>query len=747
LWIETLNESVVESYSAEVRERFDVWEKSTGFGVRVTPRQKIYMVMVRVDGSQKRIEVGKYPEVSLKNARAKAAEIKKRISDGSYSSNQMKSSKSFDKELAQFQKFRETHPRKSDIVFFAEAASEWNCFFPIMTALSKERGLDVCYVTSEPFDGALTRSTTQVHSFCIGNGEAREQFFEQLDVKVMIMTMPDLNRFVRRSNENVHYIYVFHTLISSHMGYIKGAFDYYDSILCAGPYHINELRATERVNGLPKKELVECGHTILDGIINKGKGKVKKEHSEDDNIRVIIAPTYGPQSLIEYENGELCIELVDLLLSANYHVSLRPHWLTDNLNPDILNHLEDLYSEFDKFEIDRNLSSHSSIEASDIMVCDLSGVALEYAFGYLRPILYIDLPLRVRNSEFAALSLPATEVKLRELTGAVVSPTELSTVPELLQSLVDDAPKVEETLLEARNKWVFNIGKSSEIAATHIEKVLNALNASPAKPRLNEDNNRAIESILTLKNASVVYANKYQGLAPSNLKIEKGKFTVFLGPSGAGKSTLLRALNGIVPINSGEIISLTHGILDNPNIWKEHQKQTAMTFQQHQLIERHSVLQNVLLGRLPFRSNIKSLWPWGPEDKRIALSCLDRVGLIEKALERVSNLSGGQKQRVGIARALAQKPSIILADEPVASLDPTTSDRILGFLKELCLETGITLVVSLHQVDLAQKYADKIVGIFKGRILFEDQSVNTTVEKLRVLYGADGINDDIPEPD
>jgi phosphonate transport system ATP-binding protein len=241
--------------------------------------------------------------------------------------------------------------------------------------------------------------------------------------------------------------------------------------------------------------------------------------------------------------------------------------------------------------------------------------------------------------------------------------------------------------------------------------------------------------LLSADNASITYPNGVIGMHESDFKIYEGQLTVLLGPSGAGKSTLLRALNGLVSLTSGSIKTKDDGNLSDKKSWRSHQKRTAMIFQQHQLIGRQSALHNVLIGRIPYHGNLQCFMPWTRKDKLIALESLDRVGLLHKSLERVSNLSGGEMQRVGIARALTQQPNVILADEPVASLDPAISEKILSLLNEICIEKSITAIVSLHQVDLAKKFANRLLGITSGRIIFNDIKDNLTLKILKDLYG------------
>lgn len=226
--------------------------------------------------------------------------------------------------------------------------------------------------------------------------------------------------------------------------------------------------------------------------------------------------------------------------------------------------------------------------------------------------------------------------------------------------------------------------------------------------------------MIKLRGVQMTYANGFEALHPVHLDFEPASFNVLLGPSGAGKSTLLRCVNLMIIPTGGAVEVQGLGCVNLDRLLqRRHRRATAMIFQQHQLIGRHTALQNVLIGRLGHYHPLRTLLPFSPADKMLALESLDRVGLIEKALERVDNLSGGQQQRVGIARGLTQQPKIMLADEPVASLDPSTSDKVLSLLQHICREDGLTALVSLHQVELAKTYADRIIGLTEGRVVFD----------------------------
>lgn len=245
--------------------------------------------------------------------------------------------------------------------------------------------------------------------------------------------------------------------------------------------------------------------------------------------------------------------------------------------------------------------------------------------------------------------------------------------------------------------------------------------------------------MIRLDDLSVTYRGGIVALHPLSLNLIKGQFTVLLGASGAGKSTLLRCLNSLTQPTTGRVIAEGLGDLSNPKVLREHRKHTGMIYQQHQLIPRHTALQNVLMGRLAYHTTLRSLWPLPKADRYIALECLDRVGLLGKALVRVDTLSGGQQQRVGIARALAQQPQLMLADEPIASLDPASADKVLSFLQKICQEDGISTVVSLHQVEFATKYADRIVGLAHGRIVFDGSPTDLDAGEFSRIYGGEAV--------
>lgn len=248
-------------------------------------------------------------------------------------------------------------------------------------------------------------------------------------------------------------------------------------------------------------------------------------------------------------------------------------------------------------------------------------------------------------------------------------------------------------------------------------------------------------SAISIQSVSKHFPNGFKALKGVDAEIRSGSFTVVLGPSGAGKSTLLRLMNGLESPTTGTV--RIGGETVNGKQLRSIRSKVAMVFQQFNLVDRLSVVTNVLTGRLAHRSWVGSVfYLFRKDDMSIAREALSRVGLTDKAWSRADKLSGGQQQRVGIARALAQQPKVILADEPVASLDPVSSEEIMTLLREICDRDGITVVVNLHQVELARRFADRIIGMNAGNIVFDGSPEQMTQSVLRTIYQREGIEND-----
>jgi phosphonate transport system ATP-binding protein len=246
-------------------------------------------------------------------------------------------------------------------------------------------------------------------------------------------------------------------------------------------------------------------------------------------------------------------------------------------------------------------------------------------------------------------------------------------------------------------------------------------------------------TLLEFKHVSKQYGSETRALSDINFAVKEGEFVSIIGPSGAGKSTLLRCINRMIDASSGEIVFDNASVLElNKNELKKLRTRIGMIFQHYNLVNRLSVIENVLHGRLGYKSMLAGvLGIYSKEEKAQAYRLLQVLGLQEQVYKRCDQLSGGQKQRVGIARALVQDPKMLLCDEPIASLDPNSSKVIMEHLRDICSNMGITVVVNLHQVDVAINYSDRIIGVNKGTVVYDGSPAGLTKEKLRSIYGAE----------
>ncbi len=246
--------------------------------------------------------------------------------------------------------------------------------------------------------------------------------------------------------------------------------------------------------------------------------------------------------------------------------------------------------------------------------------------------------------------------------------------------------------------------------------------------------------MLQVENLTKIYPDGTVGIRELNFTVEDGEFLVVIGLSGSGKSTLLRCINRLIEPTEGRII--WNGVdvtAANQTEMRRIRREIGMIFQHFNLVKRSTVMTNVLSGRLGYTPPSWSLinrFRW--DDRQRALQALERVGIPGKAQSRADELSGGQQQRVGIARALMQEPKMILADEPVASLDPVLANSILGYLEKINQEDGVTVICSLHFLDLVQRYATKVIGLRAGQLVFEGDNQDIrdlSDERFKEIYG------------
>ena len=246
-----------------------------------------------------------------------------------------------------------------------------------------------------------------------------------------------------------------------------------------------------------------------------------------------------------------------------------------------------------------------------------------------------------------------------------------------------------------------------------------------------------MEAILKFDQVSKDYPNGVHALKKVSFEVSEGEFVSVIGPSGSGKSTLLRAINRLIPVSSGtewvdgQAVSAQKG-----KKLREQRCKVGMIFQNYNLVYSLSVLQNVLHGRLGYMSGLKGVFGlYSEQDKQEALDLLEELGLEQFCYNRASDLSGGQKQRVGIARAIMQKPKLLLCDEPIASLDPSSAKTIMDLLRDMSQKRKIACIVNLHQLDVAVKYSTRIIGLSKGEIVFDGTPEELDDRTIEKIYG------------
>jgi phosphonate transport system ATP-binding protein len=246
-------------------------------------------------------------------------------------------------------------------------------------------------------------------------------------------------------------------------------------------------------------------------------------------------------------------------------------------------------------------------------------------------------------------------------------------------------------------------------------------------------------NILEVSGLSKEYKGGTKALSDVSFSVKEGEFVSIIGPSGAGKSTLLRCINRMVDATEGDISFNGESVKNlNKKDLRKLRTKIGMIFQHYNLVNRLSVIENVLHGRLGYKSTVEGvLGLYTESEKKKAFEILNKLGLQEQAYKRCDQISGGQKQRVGIGRSLIQDPEMVLCDEPIASLDPNASKIIMDTLKNINTEMGITCIFNLHQVDVAMKYSDRIIGVNKGKVIFDGKPEELSQDLIHDIYGSE----------
>jgi hypothetical protein len=352
--------------------------------------------------------------------------------------------------------FMQLPKKRRRLVFYSEGENYWVHLKGLIIGLLANTNVNVCYISSGENDPGLVFEHLHYRTFKIDEGFVRNWLFENIDTEIMVLTMPDLNQYqVKRSKHTVHYIYVQHSLVSLHMVYRKGAFDYYDTIFCSGPHHVKEIRTMEAKYNQPPKNLVEHGYGRLDDIRDEAKKRPNKEKPINALKHVLIAPSWGKKGTIE---SGVCEKIVDQLIGQGHKVTLRPHPQTVKFSKEKIGSIVNKYKNNPLFTCEGNVAGQDALHDSDIMISDWSGAALDFAFGLNKPVIFIDIPKKINNPEYQELGIEPFESYIRNIVGSITTEASINIVNE-------------KTNFNC-NEWVFNIGSSSNVGARYIVKLL-----------------------------------------------------------------------------------------------------------------------------------------------------------------------------------------------------------------------------------------------------------------------------------
>lgn len=354
------------------------------------------------------------------------------------------------------------------ITFYAEDGGSWPHFAPIISDLVETHGRSVCYLTSSADDPVLADDQPGVRPFFIGEGVGRAMTFQMMEVGVLVATVPQLgvsilprSRFAAKLGTK--YVYVFHSMASTHMIYEPDGFDHFDTVCCVGPYMVEEIRAREARYGLAPKELVEHGYGRLDTII-AATDATPRARAAGEAPTVLVAPSWGPTCIFE----TVGIRLIRALLDGGCRVIARPHPMTAKRTPEAIPAIDREFHDHPQFVLDQDIAATASLEASDVMISDWSGAALEYAFGRERPVVFVDVARKVNNPDYDELGIEPFEAAVRERVGAVVAADDPAAAVSAVHRIASEAGEWQVRLRAERDAAIFNVGRSGAVAAAVI---------------------------------------------------------------------------------------------------------------------------------------------------------------------------------------------------------------------------------------------------------------------------------------
>ncbi len=361
--------------------------------------------------------------------------------------------RSFLRECVDLKRFVGLRKEERQIVFYTEGRGYLPYFEGFIRELLRQPSLTICYITSEPDDPILSQAPDRLRSFYFKHLLPFVILF--LDAKVLVMTLPDLNRYsIRRSVWGTRHVYIFHAMVSTHMIYRFGAFDHYDVIFCVGPHHLSELRRSEQLYQTPAKQLLEVGYPSLDRLL-----QMRSDSLAPAGRRVLIAPSWGADNILES-----CVsEVVRALVKDDFTVVIRPHPEWVKRYPKRLAQLRQKWPEDSKVKWDFGPLTDQTLLESDVLITDWSGIALEYAFGTERPVLFMEVPRKVHNPRYEELGIIPLEVRLRDRIGKTVLVERSGQMGSEVRDLLENQSAYRDRILEERTQSVYHPGAAGRV--------------------------------------------------------------------------------------------------------------------------------------------------------------------------------------------------------------------------------------------------------------------------------------------
>ena len=349
----------------------------------------------------------------------------------------------------------------TDVTFYSEGGIYYQYFKGTIEAIIKKSDIKILYITSDIQDPAWKLQGDQFESFYIN--KLLPFVFPFINTKTLILTMADLDHHhIKRSTNQVNHIYMFHAINSVHMTYNEGAFDHYDTIFCVGPHHESEIRKTEEVYQLEPKRLIQVGYSWLEELETQYLERASSTIHEREKI--LIAPSWNAENILE-----TCIDtILDKILVLDYDIIVRPHPEYIKRQGLAIKQLHDKYSHHSNFILDTNSASSESVQGSFLLITDWSGIGIEYAWGMGKPVIYINTPKKIHNLEYKKLNIVPLEVRIRNIIGKVIAPSDCSGIDCEIQKIMNNSETDKETLQYERNDNIFNWGRSGEVGADYI---------------------------------------------------------------------------------------------------------------------------------------------------------------------------------------------------------------------------------------------------------------------------------------